>query len=83
MAGYYQSFVVTGVGYFPLDMLRYDYCYPADDSAVKNIVVKGYYEIEERSVRLARTVEGKDIQPTTGRWLSFGWQVSDIVTRKR
>lgn len=62
---------------FPLDMLRYDGCYPADPSSVDNIdwsldperKLDGYIH----KVKLISTVA-----PTVARWASFGWTVIEI-----
>ena len=62
---------VSGVGYFPLDMLRYDAAYPANSDAVSAI---SSVRPEERVKR--RTVELRSHhRPTDDRWSSFGWTV--------
>lgn len=74
---YFQKFSVTGTGPFPFDMLRYDYCYPADsDSAME------MGETENRTVWLSRRVGLPENQPTGGRWASFGWKLNEVSTRK-
>lgn len=70
------TFTVSGVGHFPLDMLRYDGCFPADGGAVTRIQGALDYvrmpnePVEIRLVSLAHA-------PTEGRWRSFGWHVSE------
>lgn len=63
--------VVEGEGYFPIDMLRYDTCYPAAELESSKIV--GRYDEPLRRVVLARrhigTRCGKE------RWQSFGWKL--------
>ena len=73
------EFEVRGSGYFPMDMLRYDGCYPAttDDVLRMSDNEKGW-----RTVRLFMPVSSKDIVPTVGRWRSFGWQVVRSNFRK-
>jgi hypothetical protein len=78
----YQTFKVEWQYSFPLDMLRYDCCWPVDQQAV--IAITTSLERESRGphrARLARKVERKTDIPTIQRWLSFGVTVSDIVTR--
>ena len=58
------EYVVTGRGEFPLDMLRYDACWPASSSDVAKMEAVR----EPRSIVMASYNA-----PTTGRWLSFGW----------
>ena len=73
---YRQTFTVEGSGWFPLDMLRYDCCFPLHESEIgrlSNVEPMG----EFRSVELQRYVEIKADQPTQGLWQSFGWSVKD------
>lgn len=73
---YYHRFVVEGVGYFPLDMLRYDGCWPGTSEDVDAI---SYIEDGmKRRVQLT-TIGHKDWKPTLGRWQSFGWEVLESV----
>jgi hypothetical protein len=69
---YLLFFTVTGQGAFPLDMLRYDRCWPYDGQDVQNIDprVTGF-----RGVRLAMPARTRADEPTVDRWKSFGWQV--------
>ncbi len=63
------DFAVEGKGPFPMDMLRYDACHPADpDSAMALYSDRR----EQRKVKLRSYVVR---QPTAGRWSSFGWSV--------
>jgi hypothetical protein len=65
-----RSFTVSGRGAFPLDMLRYDSCWPnseADTSAID--------EPRERRKVTLRTYS--NYSPTIDRWESFGWRVDD------
>lgn len=82
---YITDFTVEGRGDFPLDMLRYDQCWPADSAAVTAIETTYGSELERhgstvaqqpglRRIRL-RKVSGSGIGPTEGRWNSFGWRV--------
>jgi hypothetical protein len=67
---------------FPIDMLRYDACYPACNSmAVEHISMSLSMK---RQDKLDCYPDGwvvtliSDHEPTVGRWESFGWTVSDI-----
>lgn len=78
---YYQIFSVKGQGTFPFDMLRYDGCYPSQQSDTIDMVstLDG-----TRYVTLKRYITRKDQMPTLERWLSYGWTVekSSIRTMK-
>lgn len=69
-------FKVAGRGHFPVDMLRYDECFPFNGQAVTAIehfvrypsAGAGEPSREVELVTMSR-------QPTDARWLSFGWSV--------
>jgi hypothetical protein len=76
------TFVVTGKGPFPTDMLRYDGCYPRDQASVNEMTyadagIPGNYHTPH-TVALSMPVEAKHQVPTEARWLSFGWRVHDV-----
>lgn len=75
MAHYLVTFTVKGHRHFPVDMLRYDSCHPADPEAVDGILED---TPAAREVRLNLIAFSKDVGPTTARWASFGWQVTDV-----
>ena len=71
------QYVVEGGPYatFPIDMLRYDACYPANPAAVDGVafdpgIRQMVGERKSRQVTLR-----SDREPTVGRWESFGWRV--------
>lgn len=70
---------VTGRGRFPLDMLRYDSCFPASESDAYKIEAT-YEEYSKWSIRIAKptrnlvVVGGKD-DFTIARWESFGCKI--------
>jgi hypothetical protein len=68
------SFKVEGGGAFPLDMLRYDRCWPAPSQDVALIIEppKGF---KPYSVELHSTINHF---PTEARWNSFGWRVIEV-----
>lgn len=77
---YYQVFTVTGMGHFPLDMLRYDHCWPAYEREM--YLINNHEDPRSRSITIARRVDTKNEMPTIERWDSFGWTVSQIQTNR-
>lgn len=73
---YRVEFHVNGRGIFPLDMLRYDCCFPANGQSAFAIGENGS---ELRTVTLVRFAGTKSWEPTNGRWASFGWGVAPNV----
>lgn len=55
------EYYVSGRRQFPVDMLRYDACWPVDG----DILDEGFRSIKVRSY----------CPPTPSRWESFGWSV--------
>lgn len=66
-------FVVEGSGEFPIDMLRYDSCFPSKESESRGIAS------DRRDLRRV-TLEhrGSGQAPTIGRWKSFLWNVVEV-----
>lgn len=59
---------------FPLDMLRYDACWPehqADVSAIADPATSRFDGGKQTLVRLV-----SDSKPTPERWASYGWHVT-------
>lgn len=74
-----REFRVVGRGDFPMDMLRYDSCWPKDSESASEMhfdFLKGEaaYHAWREQLRLVslRTVSN---QPTPARWQSMGWIV--------
>ena len=68
---YITTFRVRGKGPFPLDMLRYDQCWPHTPLDVENM-----NETHERDIVIAKAHPyrtGGNL--TVERWNSFGWAV--------
>lgn len=66
-------FTVEGQSPFPLDMLRYDACWPAANSDVEEIRLSLLSDTHiEAPLRVALISRSK---PTHLRWAAFGWQV--------
>ncbi len=71
------EFTVEGVGDFPLDMLRHDCAYPADQESVAAIT-KGLGWASARRSRVTLVVRlVSDRPPTAERWRSYGWVVKE------
>lgn len=68
---YQTNFTVAGKGTFPVDMLRYDRCFPARDSDVVRSLADG-----QREITLATCAPRKvGHLVTEKRWATFGWTV--------
>lgn len=71
-----KQFKVRGVGCFPLDMLRYDACWPATgaDASAMYFYPGDPANGDDYSVTLSTDCVHA---PTIDRWASFGWTVID------
>ena len=79
-----KKFTVEGSLGFPIDMLRYDGCYPAssdDVSAIHQSIAQTSRHDEvpdtvQVSLVVSCTTRGQtEMYPTAPRWESFGWRV--------
>jgi hypothetical protein len=69
--------IIQGRGEFPMDMLRYDSCYPNSerDSVLIADTVRSY----KRDGRWSICVKSASKNPwTVGRWESFGVKITDV-----
>lgn len=77
MKFYRHEFTVRSRFPFPVDMLRYDACYPkgSDDAhaILRSIEVQGTPDIH--SVTLVAIKDRRQWEPTVERWRSFLWSV--------
>jgi len=64
---------------FPMDMNRYDRCYPFSVEDVKEIE-KSLMDIRYKTnpIRLVKHTDGRKPMWTPARWDSFGWQLVEI-----
>lgn len=76
---YEYIYKVRGRGRFPLDMLRYDQCWPSRE--IDSHIIDGC----EPGIQVDAVVEIKSHlrTGTAGRWKSFGWRVTDEEKRQR
>jgi hypothetical protein len=68
------TFVVHGDDQFPIDMLRYDLCYPKSETDSHEI--ERSFRPREHGDRRVTLVSSK--HPTEERWGSFGWAVESV-----
>ena len=70
-----SRFIVEGKGSFPIDMLRYDHCYPSDMDSILALANRG----SSRRVTLGTAHPTKALTGITpARWESFGWRVVSV-----
>ncbi|KRT69414.1 MAG: hypothetical protein XU15_C0011G0096 [candidate division NC10 bacterium CSP1-5] len=83
MKVYRQTFQVTGLGSFPLDMLRYDECYPRTERDTA-LIDQSFQEANVQYIGLERILTDEAKDPTFDRWKSFLWAVvkNSIVTEQ-
>ena len=69
------SFIVAGTGPFPVDMLRFDQCWPQSgaDAAAIALDTRDMHARESR--RCVTLCTGRRFGATIRRWESFGWRV--------
>lgn len=76
-----ESIVVQGTCGFPIDMLRYDVCVPANSTDASTISESIFWigSILDSNVLAVRLVmRGHNRLPSLRRWLSFGWKVVKV-----
>lgn len=67
-------FEVEGTGSFPIDMLRYDSCWPKSEGSDSLEVESSFRPRKAGNIRRRVTLIGLS-EPTGARWASFGWKV--------
>ena len=66
------EYEVTGAGDFPVDMLRYDCCWPCNGESAARLLL----DRDEPRSTPRRTIRLRSVQPpTVERWASFQWHV--------
>jgi hypothetical protein len=66
------TFTVTGSGQFPMDMLRYDCCWPASETESRLVAV-----VADHGAGTPVDIKLKGLKvPTFARWRSFGWSIT-------
>lgn len=73
-------FTVQGTGPFPIDMLRYDRCWPASEGS-DSVALAATFDLRGGGLPYEAPYNTRSVcligldQPTEGRWASFGWKV--------
>ena len=73
-----KTFTVEGTYPFPVDMLRYDQCWPSresEDSVQLSEAMMLRKTSDPNRKRRVRLTTNAINRPTVGRWESFGWKV--------
>lgn len=76
---YNSNATITGRGMFPMDMLRYDGCYPYSSEDVDKIVQTISGSVGPWSIKVSRRVDKVSQMKscwTVGRWESFGVKIT-------
>jgi len=75
-----KRFEVRGTGAFPIDMLRYDNCWPASErdsmTIIRSFRLRG--SGEAWSIHLMTAKGDRLLEPEYNRWASFGWAVMEV-----
>jgi hypothetical protein len=69
-----RTFTVEGSGSFPIDMLRYDACWPQSERYDTPAIQQDPFS-EPKKRRRVVLVTDNPSAPTVGRWESFTWKV--------
>lgn len=90
MATYRHRAVVSGKGQFPVDMLRYEQCWPDSDCDAHAIAgtLQRWENLSPAHALPAKITVAKfngEKRPswTTARWKSFGWTVKVLDDERR
>jgi hypothetical protein len=73
------KFTVEGRGDFPLDMLRYDRCFPRTGTDAETILPPEHLRGPRCVTLVALARDSRWWEPERGRWISFGWTVIDVT----
>lgn len=70
---------------FPIDMLRYDQCWPAtsEDVGKMSMTFGRFGEADFRPVTVAAHRDVKAGSFTLERWRSFGWVITGHITSRK
>jgi hypothetical protein len=81
------KFIVTpkhkdGARYFPIDMLRYDRCYPItteDANKISHVIDLGGADyVRDEAFKGMIELQSNDRAPSSARWESQGWTVTNV-----
>lgn len=71
-----HHFTVEGSGPFPIDMLRYDHCWPETEQSSSGQIYDSFISRRKNFPRYKIALVGV-MPPTRARWESFGWKLID------
>jgi hypothetical protein len=80
MEAYEHFFTVWGTTPFPIDMLRYDCCWPAtaaDSLAIERSIANR--DSQAAVVRLMSRIQRRHWRPAADRWRTFGWRMTEYT----
>lgn len=77
------TFKVSGTGTFPIDMLRYDQCWPKTESHDTLAISNSFNPRNIGAPWVITLVTTRASGPTVDRWASFGWKVDPESINKQ
>jgi hypothetical protein len=80
MPRWIHRFRVRGIGQFPIDMLRYDGCFPSSeqDSGEIALTFSRFFRSDDiNPISLTKIADTKSWTPEHGRWNSFLWKITE------
>jgi hypothetical protein len=78
---HYQTFIVETNFRFPIDMMRYDGCFPHTEKDA-GLITRNLTDLGNNlKVTMGRYVATRANIPTEGRWESFGCKISEVETK--
>lgn len=78
---YLVRFTVKGFGQFPIDMLRYDRCFPDTEKDSEELLAT-FNTAAVWEINLAAYCRTKSWLPCNGRWNSFGCDIGNLSITK-
>jgi hypothetical protein len=70
------NFTAIGKGVFPIDMLRYDRCFPSSSESATWLSYRNRDDDNKELPRKVALTSDTCDRPTEARWNSFGWKVT-------
>ena len=78
----HEAKIQVKLGRFPLDMLRYDCCYPASQEDAEAMAYYPDVKQAEKSIMVCKITDSKIDSFTPDRWRSFGCEIIISAIRK-
>lgn len=85
MATYRHFAKITGAGQFPIDMLRYEECWPSREAPDSRVVAESFDGVERWEVKVEKFYDVKTGTRawTPARWQSFGCVCEPLTEETR